>query len=688
MARETHIRRHHGHSVEDPFAWFRNLDRPEVRSHLDVENAWHDAVMAERDDLTEAIFNEIRGRIVETDLSVPVKDGSWWYYERTEEGLDYAIACRKPATPDDVDEPPPGRPETVLLDPNLEAGRLGGGDYFSIGALDVSPDECLLAWSVDPSGSEEYTLRIRDIATGGDLTDVIEGVGAGVMWAGDSDHIFYVREDAAKRPFQVWRHRIGTAIDDDTLVFTETDERFWVGVGVSRDLTMLYIQAGSKTTTEIWMLEADDPLGEFRCIEPRADGHEYSVTKHEDRLFVTTNCDGAVNGKLMVTPLLTPGREHWIDVIGHRDGVRFDGAEAFADHLVLHERVEGSPRLTVRRLSDGHEHEVFLEHALSTIGTGVNPDADTRRIVIMHASMAHPDTIEAYDLDSRERSVLKTQHVPGDFDPSDLTTERQWATAPDGVSVPISLVRRADVTPGPETPTVVYGYGAYEACLDSWFSPARLSLLDRGFTFAVAHVRGGGEMGREWYEAGRLHQKSNSFSDLAAVVDHLVDTGQTSHHRVVLRGGSAGGLLVAGTAAIRPDIARAIVAEVPFVDPLNTILDPELPLTVTEWEEWGNPIEDPEIYRLMASYSPYENPWGPDGPAVYATAGLNDSRVSYWEPAKWVAALRENGVADHDVILRTEMGAGHGGASGRYDAWREEATVLAWIISRVGDTPA
>ena len=667
----------------DPYAWLANRDDTEVITHLESENQWHDSVMAPLEPLATELFDELKARIQETDMSVPVRDGAWWYYGRTVEGLEYGISARKPAGPDDADAPADDAPESIILDFNAEAARLGATDYFSVGTLNITLDDRTLAWSTDTTGAEEYTLRFRDLASGIDLTDQIEGVSAGSVWAGDNEHLFYLREDEAKRPFQVWRHKLGTPVENDVLIRTEPDEHFWMSVGMSRDEELVYVDLSSKTTTEVWMLEAGDPEGTWRCIEPREPGHEYSVSKHQDRFFITTNSDDSPNAKLMVAPVSDPGRANWRTVVPHRADVRFDGAEAFADHLVLHERVDAISRIRIRRLADGEEHFIVQPEEISSVNTGSNPTFDTSTITYHYVSMVTPDTIFAYDLDTHERRLLKQQAVLGGYDASDYVTERQWAMSHDGARVPMSVVRRRDTQPGPETPTVLYGYGAYEACMDPGFSWSRLSLLDRGFVFAIAHVRGGGELGRGWYDSGKLLDKPNSFEDFLACARHLSDTEQSSPERICLRGGSAGGLLVGSTVSLDPAAVGAVVAEVPFVDALNTILDPELPLTVIEWEEWGNPLDSPEIYATMAAYSPYENVRPDDWPPMYVTGGLNDSRVSYWEPAKWVAALREAGMADTDLLLRTEMGAGHSGPSGRYESWKEEARTLAWIIATI-----
>ena len=670
----------HGHTRVDPYAWLRdrNVD-PDVLAHLEAENAYTAAATAHTAGLQERLFEEIRARIQETDLSVPVRNGPWWYYVRTEEGRQYAISCRRAAAADGSwDE---GAPEQVLLDENVEAE---GHDYFATGVFDVSPDHDLLAFAVDRDGGERYDLRFRDLTTGADLPDRIDGVYYGSAWSRDGRFFFYVRPDAAMRPFEVWRHELGTATDRDVLVFREDDERFYVSVGLGRDRRYLYVSAGSKVTDEVWFLDAGDPTGTFRVVEPRAQGIEYAVAHHDGRFFVLTNADDAVNFELRVTGVDAPGRVHWRTVIPHRDDVKLSGVLPFRDHLVIEERVGGVTQIRVRHLADDVDHVIEQPESVCTVHSGANPEFDTTTFRYGYQSMRTPSSVFSYDLGTRERTLLKQQAVLGGFDPADYTTERLWATADDGVRVPISIVYRNGVARDGSAPALLYGYGSYEASMDPGFSSIRLSLLDRGFVYAIAHVRGGGEMGRQWYEDGKFLRKRNTFTDFIACARHLVAEGWTAPDRLAIRGGSAGGLLMGAVANIAPELFGCVVAEVPFVDCLNTILDPSLPLTVLEWEEWGNPVVSEEYYAEMASYAPYENVTAQAYPPMLVTAGLNDPRVSYWEPAKWVARLRATATNAPRIVLKTEMGAGHGGPSGRYDAWRDEAFVLAFVLDTFG----
>jgi oligopeptidase B len=683
--REPTVRERHGEQVVDDFAWLRDREDPEVTAYLEQENAWTEAQTAHLADLRERLFTEIRSRIQETDLSVPVRKGDWWYYARTEEGRQYPISCRKRARPDDVGtvHRAPGEDvaEDVMLDQNAEAGD---AEFFAVGAFDVSPDGNVLAWSSDTAGAEVYTMRFRDLVTGDDLPDEIPGTYYGTAWAADNRTFFYVRPDDAMRPHQLWRHVLGSPTDSDVLVHQEDDERFYLGVGTTKDERFIELGLGSKVTSESWVLAADDPDGTFRLIAGREQDVEYSIEHHTDRFLIVTNVDGAEDFKLVEAPDDDPGRERWQDVIPHRPGVTLSGIDVFAEHLVLFERAEGIRRIRIRRLADGEEHLIDQPEEVSTAGGGSNPEFDTTVLRYGYTSMVTPSSVYDYDMETRERALKKRQPVLGGYDPAEYTTERLWATADDGARIPVSVVYRNDFERNGDGPALLYGYGSYEASMDPGFSSVRLSLLDRGFVFAIAHIRGGGEMGRRWYLEGKLLAKRNTFTDFIACARHLCDDRWTRPERLAIRGGSAGGLLMGTVANLAPEQFGAVVAEVPFVDALNTILDPSLPLTVLEWEEWGNPIDSADVYAYMKSYAPYENVEPKDYPPILATAGLNDPRVSYWEPAKWVAKLRITKTDRNPLLLKTEMGAGHMGPSGRYDAWREEAFVLAWILDTLG----
>lgn len=682
-----HVRTVHGDEVVDEYAWLLDRSDPDAMALLEAENVYTAAVTAHTKDLQAEIFTEIKGRTLETDLSVPSGYGGWWYYTRTVEGQQYAIHCRsrtEPSLPADPAEPIASPPdEQILVDQNELAGD---SPYFALGAFAVSPDGRLLAFSTDHDGSEKYTLRFKDLDSGTVLPDEIPGTYYSAAWSKDASTLFYTTVDDAMRPYRVWRHALGTPAADDVIVHEESDERFFAGVGLSRSEDYLLIGLGSQVTSEVWILPADDPTGAFRVFEPRRQGAEYSVEHAGDRFFVVHN-DDAVNFELSTTTLDQTGRSAWQPVLAHRDDTRIDDVDAFATHLVVSLRRDGTTGLHVIPLdadgNPGQGHDIEFAEEVRSVGAGSNPEFDTGVFRLGYTSLVVPSSVYDYTVATRDLRLRKRQPVLGAFDPSAYESFREWAVASDGTRVPISLVRRRDLASGGPAPTLLYGYGSYESSMDPWFSIARLSLLDRGFTFAIAHIRGGGEMGRKWYEDGKLLAKPHTFTDFVACAEHLVTTGWTLPDRLVGRGGSAGGLLIGAVANLAPEKFAALVAEVPFVDPLNTILDPSLPLTVIEWEEWGNPIESAEVYACMKSYSPYENVAAVEYPAILATAGLNDPRVGYHEPAKWISRLRATSTGSRTLVLKTEMGAGHGGPSGRYDAWRDEAFVLAFVLDAV-----
>ena len=680
----------HGDDRTDHWYWLRSdgRDDPEVLSHLAAENHFVEQSLAHTQSLQDDLFAEMKARIKETDLSVPFRKSGQWFYSRTEEGQQYPILCRTDIEPSaERPESDPVEGEQVLLDMNALAGE---SDYFALGAYDLAPSQHLLLYATDHDGSELYTMRIRDLRTGTDLPDTIERTTYGTAWAGD-DTIFFIRPDETMRPFQVWRHTIGTDPEDDVLVYEDSDERFFVTVGLSLTEAWVHISSSSKITSEELVIPAADPTATPRSLHPREQGLEYEVTHAPstadgDRFVVLTNADGAVNFKLMTTRVEVSGREHWTELVAHRPDVKLEGVSAFAAHLVRYERREGVRRIVVTAYG-GNERELAMPEEVYDTGPATNAEFHSRTLRFVYTSLVTPSTVFDEDLDNGERRLLKTTEVLGGHDPRAYETGRLWATAQDGTRVPISYVHRAGLAHDGAAPCLLYGYGSYEACIDPGFSTLRLSLLDRGFVFAIAHVRGGGEMGRPWYEQGKLLHKRHTFSDFIACAEHLVAEGFTSPAGMVARGASAGGLLMGAITNERPDLFAAVVAEVPFVDALTTILDETLPLTVTEWEEWGNPVTDEEVYAYMKSYSPCDNVTPQAYPTILATAGLNDPRVSYWEPAKWVQALRSETTSDRAVYLKTEMGAGHQGPSGRYDAWKDEAFVFAFILDALGLGP-
>jgi oligopeptidase B len=677
--RVPHVLTAHGDERHDDWYWLRNRDDPEVIAYLQAENAFADASLAPLAALRDRIFGEIKARVQETDESAPVADGPWEYTARTLEGAQYAIHCRRKRG----DRPDAAR---VVLDENVLAGSHG---YFALGAFEVAPDHAVLAYSVDFTGGERYTLRFRDLTTGVDLPDVVENVTYGLAWADDMRTCFYVRPDDAMRPNEVWRHVLGTPAADDVLVLREDDERFYLGIERTRSGRFVLIDASSKLTSEVWFVPTDAPSSEPRVIVRREHGHEYLVEhhwseEHGDRFLIVTNQGGdARNFELVTAPCAAPGRASWTPLVPHRDDVKLDAVNAFADHIVLSERANGLERLCVMTVDASAVHEIEMPDPVYSVWVGPNSEFETRTLRYGYTSLVAPVTDLDYDVSTRRAEIVKTQPVLGGYDPTRYVSARLWATADDGTEVPISLVHRTDTPLDGSAPALLYGYGSYEISTDPSFRSSRLSLLDRGFVFAIAHVRGGGEMGRAWYEAGRLEHKVNTFTDFVACAEHLIANGYTSPARLVARGGSAGGLLVGAVANLRPDLFAAIVAEVPFVDVVTTMLDATLPLTVTEREEWGDPRE-PDAYARLKAYSPYDNVRAASYPALFVTTGLNDPRVQYWEPAKWVAKLRATATSEKPILLRTEMGAGHGGPSGRYDAWRDEATILAFVCRAVG----
>jgi oligopeptidase B len=653
----------------DEFHWLRQRQNPDVIAYLEAENAWTAASMAHTGDLQRRLYEELVGRIQETDLSVPERLDEWLYYSRTEAGRQYPIYCR---SRDETGT------EQVLLDLNAVAAEQ---PYCRVGGRDVSPDHRYLAWSVDTCGAEQFELRIRDLATGALLPERIPNTARGVAWANDSRTFFYVTLDAARRPCAVHRHRLGDPLEADRTMYVEADEAFFVEVSRTRSRGFLLLELSSHTTSEVRILSADDPEGEFRVIAPRVPGVEYSVTHHADRLFVAAN-DAGENFRVVQVPMADPGPQRWRELIPHRATVKVDGLDAFQDYLVVHEREAGLRQIRVMHLASGETHCVRFPEPVYTVHRSENPEFATSVLRFVYASLVTPPTVVDYDMAARSWTERKRTPVRG-YDSSLYRSERRSATAPDGIRVPVSLVYKAPLTFDGSRPALLLGYGAYGVCFEPSFSPHYLSLLDRGFVVAIAHVRGGEELGRGWYEDGKLFAKRNSFTDFIAAAEYLIGAGYTRPERLAINGGSAGGLLMGAVTNLRPDLFRAVVAEVPFLDVINTMLDPSLPLTVIEYEEWGNPNE-PDAYAYMKSYSPYDNIEAKAYPHMLITAGLNDPRVAYWEPAKWTARLRARKTDGHRLLLKTNMGAGHGGASGRYDALRELAFKYAFLLDTLG----
>jgi oligopeptidase B len=700
-------RTHHGHTFVDGYEWMREKESPEVIAHLEAENVWTKAQTAHLEGLQESIFTEIKTRIKETDMSVPNRRGNYWYFSRTKAGLDYGINVRVPISgPDDWTPPEVGEDalpgEEVVFDSNVEAD---GQEFFSLGSFSLSDDGSRLLYGVDTSGDERYTLKLRDLGTGADLDDTIEDTFAGASLDPTGRYVFYTTVDDAWRPEKVWRHLVGTDSSEDMCIFEEPDERYFVGSGFARSGRIMFIVTGSKTTTGYWSLKADDLEAEPQAVWPREEGVEYNVEHAviggEDRFLITHNRNRA-DFELVDVPVADPtatGRPVIAEDGEVRlDDMRIEDIDAFADFVVISYRRGGFARVgTIRLRADASSpyeplQELPFGRETGTLALAGNPEFAQTNIRVLFTSMSTPSVLYSHSVADGTDTVLKRQPVLGSVDLDKYGETLLWVTAEDGTQVPISLVYRTDLltfadkataasAPVEPAPLVLYGYGSYEMSMDPYFSVSRLSLLDRGVVFAIAHVRGGGEMGRHWYDQGKTTTKRNTFTDFIDVARHLIDTGWTRPESLVATGGSAGGLLMGAVANMAPELFAGISAHVPFVDALTSILMPELPLTVIEWEEWGDPLHDADVYEYMRSYSPYENVAEVAYPKILAVTSLNDTRVLYVEPAKWVAKLREVGA---DVLLKTEMVAGHGGASGRYDTWKETAFDFAWILDVLG----
>ncbi|HWD94926.1 MAG TPA: S9 family peptidase [Acidimicrobiales bacterium] len=700
----------HGDTRVDPYYWLMDRADEEVLAHLRAENDFLASELAPLKALEEELFTEIKGRVEETDISVPVRKGNWWYFERTREGLNYPISSRVPTENDDLTPPEidpmttlPG--EQVILDENVEAGD---HDFLSVGVLALSPDESWVAVGTDFDGDERHHVTVRPLGAQAPVDDELDDVYYGFAWATDSRHFFYTRVDEAMRPWQLWRHELGTTASSDVLVFEELDPQYNVSVGRSRDDQIIVVMMNSSMTSEVRYVRADDPTGELRILEERRQGIEYGVEHYTDAAgrgwWLKVTNEDATDFRLLARRVED---DEWREIISERAGSRLDGIDAFATFLAISVRENGCAALRLVSLLEGDEPfgtDLIERSSLveggafpNTVAISANPNFETSQVRVMITSLTTPRLVADVVVDTGEIIVRKQQQVLGGYDEGQYVTGRLWVEASDQVQIPISVVARRDlVTVGEDgsleaktpAPLLLYGYGSYEISIDPTFSSLRLSLLDRGIIFAIAHIRGGGEMGRSWYEMGRLAQKPTTFSDFVTVARYLVDEGWTTSDQLAARGGSAGGLLMGAVMNLAPDLFHAVVAEVPFVDVVTTMLDESLPLTAGEWEEWGNPDASATSYRTMKSYSPYDNVReSEDGapvtyPHLYASGGLNDSRVGFWEPAKWVLRLRDAN-PENRAVLKTEMGAGHGGPSGRYDAWRDEAQVLAWVLSEI-----
>jgi oligopeptidase B len=666
----SHVRELHGDRFDDEYFWLREKANPEVVKHLEAENAYTDSVMKPLAPLQETLYKEMLGRIKETDLSVPSRKDGYYYYSRTEQGKQYPIHCRKKGSLD--------APEEVYLDVNALAK---GEKYMGIGAMSVSDDGHLLAYSTDNTGFREYRLSVKDLRTGAVLERPVEKVNS-VAWAGDNKTLFYSIPDAAKRPYRVYRHLVGQK--DDVLVHDEKDERFSVGVSRTRSRGFVLIEIGSLTTSEVKYLASDTPAGEWKTIVPRRDEHEYDVEHRGDLFYIRTN-QGGRNFGLVTAPVSDPAPSRWTPLVPHRADVMLQGAMVFRDHLVLYERVNGLSTLRVTKIGTGDYRAIpFPEPSYSLFPSG-NPEFDTASLRYSYQSFVTPGSVFEYDMSAGATKLLKETEVPGGYDRSKYTTERVMATAPDGIKVPVSIVALKAVKRDGSAPIYLGGYGSYGIPNDVNFSSNRFSLVDRGVVYGIAHIRGGGDLGKPWHDQGRMMNKKNTFTDFIAAAEHLVTQKYGAQSRLVIEGGSAGGLLMGAVTNMRPDLFKAVVSQVPFVDVINTMSDSTLPLTVGEFEEWGNPANKAE-YDYMKSYDPYRNLKRAAYPAMLVKTSFNDSQVMYWEPAKYVARLRTLKTDTNPLVFKVNMAAGHGGSSGRYDRLKEVAFDYAFMLWQMGLT--
>lgn len=664
-----HTFEQHGRTFSDPYAWLQNKDDPQVIEYLVAENEYAQASLAHNKDLEEKLFVEMRGRIPEDDMSAPERRGDNYYYTRNVAGKQYGIFCRKS---DSVDAS-----EEILLDENILAE---GKSYCKVFLFEPSPDQNLLAYGVDTTGARIYDLYIKDLRNGQIISGPIQNVGWSIAWASDNQTLFYTVFDSAHRPYKLFRHRLGTR--NDVEIYHEADDAFPIYIRRSRSGDFIFLTSASATTTEVRFLRASEPQSDFAIVQPRQHWMEYYLEHHGDRFLVRTN-DQAENYKVMEAPVSSPGKENWRELIPHRADTFVEEVDTFENHLVINERTNGLAQIRISA-PDGLSNSYYVQfpEPVYTVRTGANPEFNTSDFRFFYSSMITPESTIDYEMNTKTWRVKKRQEIPSGYDQELYTTERLFSTAPDGTKVPVSLAYRKGLKLDGNNPLVLYGYGSYGFSSDANFDAKRFSLIDRGFIFAIAHVRGGSDLGRRWYEDGRLMNKKNTFNDFIACAEHLIKLGYTQSNKLAIMGASAGGLLVSAVTNMRPDLFKAVVALVPFTNVIVGMLMPDLPLTVIEWEQWGNP-SDPTAFDYMLSYSPYENVAARAYPNVYAKAGLNDLQVPYWDPAKWVARLRANKTDQNTLIFVTNMGAGHGGASGRYDYLREVAQYYAFLIDKL-----
>ena len=658
----------HGDTRIDPWFWLRDVEDPATLEYLRAENAHTEAVMAPEEELQERLFLEMRARIKEDDSTVPEKEGEYYYYTRFEEGKQYPIHCRKRGSPDG--------PEEILINVNELAE---GKDYTRVGSWENSPDHKWLAYSVDSDGSEQYTIVIKNLETGELLDEAIPNSYYSLEWANDNRTIFYDVLDENHRPVKIFRHHLGEDPSKDELVYEEKDERFFVGVAKSSSQRFIFVASSGNNMSEWYFMDGNDPSSELTLVEPRCPDFEYDIDHHDERFLIRNNGDGARDFKVSETPVSAPGFANWSDFVPHVLGRPIGGFGLSQDYFVLYYRTNGLPQVQMRNLASGETHELTLDEEDYAVRLQGNREWESSNLRFSYASLTTPATVYDYDMDTREREFRKQTEVLGDFSSDKYQSRRVFATAEDGTQIPISLLYAKDTPLDGSAPLYLYGYGSYGIIIDSDFSSVRLSLVDRGYIFAITHVRGGMDLGWDWYEGGKLLNKKNTFTDFIACAEHLIQEGYTTKGNIVSSGGSAGGMLMGAIVNLRPDLFKAVIADVPFVDVLNTMLDDTLPLTTMEYNEWGNP-NDPQYYNYIKSYSPYDNVKSQDYPHMLITGGLSDPRVTYWEPTKWAAQLRELKTNDNLLLLKIHMDSGHAGASGRFDRLREVALEYAFIL--------
>jgi oligopeptidase B len=681
--KRPHTVRYHSHALSDDYHWLRAqnwqevmrkpqaLD-PAIRSYLEAENAYTDAMLHDTLPLQETLFAEMKGRLKQDDSTVPSPHGPWEYFSEFVPGEQYLRLCRQPRG---------GGAKRVLLDGNAEAKDKA---YWDLGATAHSPDHRLFAYATDDKGSELFAIRIRDMETGEDLADIMTDTRGEIYWALDSRTLFYIRVDENQRPRYVYRHIVGSAPETDALVYEEPDAGFFVSLGKTQSSRFLYIDAHDHETSEVHLIDAAKPTSPLRLVSARTHGHEYGIEHCDDKFIITTNSAAAEDFRICEAPVSAPAQENWREIVPHKQGRLILETVAFKNHLARLEREDGLPRIVIREFATGAEHEIAFAEEAYGLGMGAGYEFDTTSLRFIYSSMTTPAETYDYDMVSRKRSLRKRQEIPSGHDPAQYVTRRLFAPSHDGELVPVSLLYRRSTALDGSAPVFLYGYGAYGFAMPASFSTHRLSLVDRGFIFALAHIRGGKDKGYRWYKDGKLTTKTNTFRDFIAAGEHLVASGLTKRGRIVANGGSAGGMLMGAVANMAPDLFLGIIADVPFVDVLNTMLDKDLPLTPPEWPEWGNPIENKEHFDLIRSYSPYDNVERKPYPHIFAYGGLTDPRVTYWEPAKWIAKLRALNTSDNLVLLKINMDAGHGGASGRFSRLKEVALDYAFAIKIAG----